>query len=120
MPEKSRFTVDLPECDLLSWLYPKGGTPSDKPIWIDSKNPKHSLSPAQALTYIKRLGLGLQRLGLKENDVVLIISENHLFVPVVYMGVSGHGFVFSGCNPIYGRDGKATLSPALLLREADE
>lgn len=102
MPERSKLQLDLKLTDVLSWLFPRRSQPSDKPIWIDAVDPnKKSLSPRQMEMWVKRLGIGLRNLGLKENDVVMIHSTNHIFVPVVYLGVAGHGYVFSGCNPAY-------------------
>ncbi|KAA6414732.1 MAG: 4-coumarate- ligase [Lasallia pustulata] len=103
MPEKSRFQIDIPGTDVLTYLFPPGSKPSDVPIWIDAVEPdKRSLSPKQLLGWVKRLGLGLKRLGLKQEDVVMIYSANHIFVPVAYLGVTGGGYIFSGCNPAYG------------------
>ncbi|KAK5003756.1 hypothetical protein LTR28_009779, partial [Elasticomyces elasticus] len=73
------------------------------PIWIDADEPeKHSLSPKQLLGWVKRLGVGLDRLGLQQNEAVMMYSSNHIFVPAAYLGVAGSGRVFSGCNPAYG------------------
>lgn len=107
MPQKSLFKFHIPETDVLTWLYPTGSIPSDKPIWINAERPhEHSLSPQQLLQWVKRLGVGLHNLGLQQNEVVLVLSTNHIFVPVAYLGIAGHGHVFSGCNPAYGVDGK--------------
>ena len=105
MPEKSRYSIEIPSKSILDWLFPEDQEASDVPIWIDAEDPKRSLSPRQALQWSKKLGVGLQRLGLKENDVVLIYSTNHIFIPVVYFGSAGNGYIFSGCNPAYGVNG---------------
>ena len=108
MPEKSRFQIDIPGTDVLTYLFPPGAKPSDTPIWIDAVEPKkRSLSPKQLLRWIKRLGLGLQRLGVQQEEVVLIYSANHIFVPVAYLGIIGSGYTFSGCNPAYGVAGES-------------
>ncbi|PGH11413.1 hypothetical protein AJ79_04914 [Helicocarpus griseus UAMH5409] len=102
MPFSSPFPpLDIPKVDLLSYIFPPSSTPSDTPIWIDAKNPQHSLSPRQLLQWTKRLGYGLDGLGIKRGDAVVIFTPNHIFVPVVYFGVVGTGRVFSGLNPNY-------------------
>lgn len=107
MPENSLFNLHIPETDVLSWLFPEGKSPCKKPIWIDSERPKeHSLSPEQLLQWVKMLGFGLDKLGVQQNEVVMVLSTNHIFVPVAYLGIAGHGHVFSGCNPAYTVDGK--------------
>lgn len=107
MPEKSLFQIDnIPETDILTYFFPRGTTPSNQPIWTDADQPnKKSLSPRQMLHWVKRLGIGLGRFGLQQNDVVLVLSTNHIFYPVAYFGAAGHGYILSGCNPAYGVDG---------------
>ena len=112
MPSKSPFTIDIPATDVLSYLFPVGQPASDKPIWIDADNTSNSLSPRQLLQWAKRLCGGLQKLGLKKQDVVMMYSHNHIFVPVAYLGVSGCGCIFSGCNPAYGINGMVPKCPA--------
>ncbi|KAK1623980.1 4-coumarate-CoA ligase [Colletotrichum phormii] len=93
--------LDIPKTNLLSYLFPKESTPSDEPIWIDCKDEKTNLSPKRMLQWVKRLGFGLQNLGLKRGDVVLICTPNQIFVPVAYLGIVSVGCVFSGANPAY-------------------
>ena len=104
MPQQSPFQIDIPQTDVLSYLFPPNKEPSEQPIWIDAEDTTKSLSPKQLLQWVKRLGVGLDRLGLQQDDAVLIYSSNHIFVPVAYLGVSGSGRIFTGCNPAYGID----------------
>lgn len=106
MPEQSPFQIEIPATDLLTYLFPQDKPPSEIPIWIDSEEPENWLSPKQVLQWAKRLGAGLQGLGLKKQDVVMVCSYNHIFVPVAYLGISGCGCIYSGCNPAYGVEGK--------------
>lgn len=117
MPEKSLFQVDIPSTDLLTWLFPPNSAPSDRPIWIDADNPDtRSLSPRQLLQWVKRLGYGLNRLHLQQNDVVMVFSTNHIFFPVAYLGIAGHGYVFSGCNPAYGVAGTVYRTVVAIIK----
>jgi len=121
MPEKSPFPpLDLPSTDLLTWLYPsvaetshlptppltssksQSTRPDSSPIFHDAAQPSHNLNSTQLLTWIQRLGGGLRNLGLKKGDVVLVMSTNHIFMPVLYLGAAGFGYVYSGVNPGYG------------------
>lgn len=104
MPQKSPFQIDIPQTDVLSYVFPQGSEPSDQPTWIDAEDTTRSLSPRQLLQWVKRFGVGLDRLGIKQNDAVLMYSSNHIFVPVAYFAVAGSGRIFSGCNPAYGVD----------------
>jgi 4-coumarate--CoA ligase len=102
MPLKSQFPdLDLPKVNLLTYIFPPGEPVSDTPIWHDSEDPSISMSKRQLLHKVKKLGVGLDKLGVKAGEVVLIFTSNHLLVPVVYLGVVGSKRVFSGVNPIY-------------------
>lgn len=111
MPFSSPYpSLDIPETNILSYLFPPGEEPYDEPIWFDSKNASNNLSPKQLLHWVRRLALGLERLGLKKGDVVMIFTPNHIFVPVAYLGIVGAGCVFSGANPSYTVPGKCISS----------
>jgi 4-coumarate--CoA ligase len=102
MPFSSPFPdIEIPKTDILSFLFPPDETPSEDPIWIDSKDTSISLSPAQLLQLVKRLALGLEKAGVRKGQVVMIHTPNHIFVPVAYLGIVGGGHAFSGANPIY-------------------
>jgi len=105
MPSKSPFQIDIPLTDVLSFVFPPDTTPIDKPIWIDADHTERSLSPKQLIRWVKRLGVGLDRLNIRQNEAVMMYSSNHIFVPVAYLGVAGSGRVFTGCNPAYGVNG---------------
>lgn len=45
--------------------------------------------------------MGLDRLGIKHGDIVMIYTPNTIFVPVAYLGIVGSCRAFSAANPIY-------------------
>ena len=107
MPFKSPFPIlDIPKVDILSYIFPPGEAPSDEPIWIDSEDTNIALSPAQLLQWVKRLAFGLEKIGVKKGEVVMIYTPNHIFVPVAYLGIVGAGYAFSGANPVYTLPGE--------------
>ncbi|KAJ6164087.1 hypothetical protein N7470_002759 [Penicillium chermesinum] len=53
------------------------------------------------LSWVRRLGLGLDNLGVPKGEVIMILTPNHLFVPVAYQGIVGSSRIFSGANPAY-------------------
>lgn len=93
--------LNIPKCNLLEYLFPSGKTPTDTPIWIDAKDTNQYLTPRSLLQWTKRLALGLDRIGSKPGEVVMILTPNHIFVPVAYLGIVGSKRVFSGANPAY-------------------
>ncbi|RVX70429.1 hypothetical protein B0A52_05928 [Exophiala mesophila] len=101
MVHKSKFKIQLPETDLLSYLFgtsTSGIEIPDQPIWLDAGNPSRSISKRDALAYIKRFALGLERLGIRQGDVVLMFTPNHIFVPIAYLGTIAHGATFTGAG----------------------
>lgn len=107
MPITSPYgNIDIPSTNLLTHLFSRDGAITDQPVWIDSNDTSNSLSTAQAVYWVKRLGCGLQKLGLKRGDVVLLCTTNHIYVPVAYLGIVGATCVFSGANPNYTPSGK--------------
>jgi 4-coumarate--CoA ligase len=116
MPFKSLYPdLDIPEVNLLTYLFPPGSTPSDEPIWIDSKEPEKSLSPKQLLQQSKRLAFGLEKLNIARGEVIMIFSPNHIFVPVSYLAIVGAGFAFSAANPVYTVSGERLSSYVYVL-----
>jgi len=103
MPLKSQYQLDIPTGNVLSYVFP-GREQSDTPIWIDANDVSRSLSLRRALYWIKRLGAGLDHIGLAKGEAAMMVSMNHIFVPILYLGIAGAGRVFTGGNPAYGVD----------------
>lgn len=102
MPYKSPWPLlDIPKCNVLSWLYPPGKKVSTDPLWIDATDPSLNLSPAQMLEWIKRLAVGLDKLGLEKGEALMVFTPNHIYVPLAYLCAAGSGRFFSGANPTY-------------------
>lgn len=99
--------LDFPQTNLLTYLFGSEDDLSDKPVWINADDASLSLSPRSVVQWIKRLGVGLDKLGVKGGEVVLHISPNHIFTPVAYLGIVGAGRIFSGANPLYNADGRS-------------
>ncbi|QDS70190.1 hypothetical protein FKW77_006485 [Venturia effusa] len=93
--------VEIPRTDILSYLFPPGSAISEKPLWLESADPQNSLSPRQALNWVKRLAIGLDRKGVKTQEVVMMLTPNHIYVPAAYLGIVGSRRIFSAANPIY-------------------
>lgn len=115
MPQKSKFTIPIPPTDLLTFLFPPETTPSTKPLYISADDPaRFQLSPAETLLWIKRLALGFQRLlglegkskGPNPGPTIMILSPNHVFIPVVYLSTIAAGGIFCGCSVSFGVNGK--------------
>lgn len=53
------------------------------------------------LSWVKRVIIGLDKLGLQKGDVCMIHTPNHVLVPAAYLGIVGGARCFSAANPIY-------------------
>lgn len=102
MPLKSQYQIDIPATNILDYVFPEGKEASDQPVWIDADDTTNSLSPKQLLYWVERLGAGLEKLGFNYGDAIMMVSSNHIFIPVLYLGIAGAGRVFTGGNPAYG------------------
>ena len=101
--------LKLPEQDILTYLFASEDSPSERPLWINAASPDIYLSLRSGIQWIKRLAIGLDRLGVNKGDVLMIVSPNHIFVPIAYLGAVGSGRIFSGANPLYTADGREDL-----------
>ena len=101
--------LEIPEQDVLTYLFGSEDSLSDNPLWINAASPDTYLSLRTGLQWIKRLAIGLDRLGVNKGEVLMIVSPNHIFVPIAYLGAVGSGRIFSGANPLYTADGREDL-----------
>jgi len=96
--------LDLPRCNLLSYLFPPERPISNRPLWIDADDPSNTLSARQMLAWVRRFAVGLDKIGVQEGQAVLVFSPNNIYVPIVFLGAIGSKRRFSGANPNYSVD----------------
>ena len=101
--------LKIPEQDILTYLFGSEVSPSERPLWINAASPDTYLSLRSGIQWIKRLAIGLDQLGVNKGDVLMIVSPNHIFVPIAYLGAVGSGRIFSGANPLNTADGREDL-----------
>ena len=102
-----RSDLNVKEGNILDWLFREGSTPSDKPLWIDAANNDVSLSPKQLVPWVKRVGYGLQKLGVREGELVIgVHAQSHLRAGCVSRTVS-IGCAFSEASLAFTVSGKS-------------
>lgn len=101
MVVESRWSVDIPQCSIPTWLFKSPASPrSDEKQFIDAEKPEtHFITQEGYRLWSQRLALGLQREGLRPGDRVLIFSPSSIVFPVGFMGIVMAGGVFTGANP---------------------
>lgn len=93
--------IQIPKCNILSYVFADGRAEETKPLWIDAAEPSKSLSMAQMHLMVKRFAVGLDKLNVPAGSAVMVFSPNHIYVPMVYLGAAGSKRAFTGANPIY-------------------
>jgi len=103
MPMKSRWSIDIPDVDLPTFLFGSPTTPlSNKPVLMDARAPNSIYFTLETYRLMcQRFAAGLLKNGLKKGDRVLTFSGNTVFFPSVIVGTIMAGGVFTGANPTY-------------------
>ncbi|KAJ5126982.1 hypothetical protein N7448_007761 [Penicillium atrosanguineum] len=104
MPYKSRWTIDVPNTHLATLLLksPTAALSQTQPCFLEAARPDtHYFTPHDFRLWSQRFAVGLLKSGLQPGDRVLLFSGNDLFFPVVLMGITMAGGIFTGANPTY-------------------
>lgn len=97
----SGYHIDIPNEDVLTFLFNRARFKDNDPIWLDAVNPQLyvTLSKARELTH--RIGQGLRELGVGSNhgseDIVLSYVENQVMVAPTTFGVLCAGGIHATC-----------------------
>ncbi|MCJ1394775.1 hypothetical protein MMC18_007655 [Xylographa bjoerkii] len=85
--------------DVVSWTFGNTAYDQDKAIIIDTSRPTRSISASQAQRLVRHIVAGLKATGLRSGDYVCILSYNHVFYPILCLGIIGAGGCVTGGNP---------------------
>ncbi|OAP59338.1 hypothetical protein AYL99_06636 [Fonsecaea erecta] len=97
---KSPYTIDIPLIDVNTFVFQSGSKSSREAAqYFDADIPAKCFSLAQAEIYSKRVALGLQQLGLRADERLLLYSNNRLFFPVVIWGTIAAECIFTAASP---------------------
>ncbi|KLO97029.1 4-coumarate--CoA ligase [Fusarium fujikuroi] len=100
MPIQSRWSTPTPRISLPSWVFgsEQHGPRNEKIAFVDSDDPKNTLTFWEFELYSKRLAVGLRRLGIMSGERVLVFSENGIFVPCLFFGIIMAGAIYTGAT----------------------
>ncbi|KOM28841.1 hypothetical protein LR48_Vigan598s000200 [Vigna angularis] len=85
---------------LVSFLFQSVSSFPSKTALVDA-NSSQTLSFAQLKAQVARLAHGFLKLGIKKNDVVLLLAPNSIHYPVCFLAATAIGAIVSTANPIY-------------------
>ncbi|KAJ6128023.1 hypothetical protein N7471_009240 [Penicillium samsonianum] len=101
MPQKSRWSVSVPEVDIPTYLFGSPTAPlGDALAFADAEDPETlCMTWTELRLWSQRLAAGLQAAGLKEGDRVVILSGNDVLFPVVNLGIIMASGIYQSANP---------------------
>ena len=94
-PDKKELSMSLPEFLL------NNGPLNDKVAIIDGSSPEKKLSYNQLYQTTYSFAISLNKLGVKENDIVGILSPNNINYFTVFHGIGLSGAASTPINPTY-------------------
>ena len=106
---KSPLQIDIPTVDVTSYVFTS--TPQKEkgvPLYYNAEAPSQNFSLADAEFIVKRFAKGLQRLGLRAGDRILLYSGNKLSFPIVFWSVPAASCVFTASSPAASAPGTST------------
>ncbi|KAJ9608406.1 hypothetical protein H2200_007394 [Cladophialophora chaetospira] len=98
----SEYHVDIPDVDLLTFLFSRTPFKDNDPIWINPANPENHVTLGKARDLTQRIGQGYRDLGVGANgaskDIVVTYLENQVMVAPNNLGVLCAGGVHATCS----------------------
>lgn len=120
MPFPSPFKpLAIPQCNIFSHLFADGRSTETEPIWIDAGDPSQTLSLSQAHNLARRFAVGLDDLEIPTGSVVMLFAPNNIYIPAIYLAITGSKRIFTGANPGFTlqevSDMMKLVNPTMLL-----
>ncbi|XP_048425482.1 probable CoA ligase CCL7 [Pyrus x bretschneideri] len=89
-----------PNLSMASFLFRNSSSYSHKPALIEGES-SETLSFSQFKSKVIQVSHGLIHLGIKKNDVVLILAPNSIQFPICFLGIIASGGIATTSNPLY-------------------
>ncbi|CAN6695622.1 unnamed protein product [Malus baccata var. baccata] len=89
-----------PNLSMVSFLLRNSSSYSHKPALIEGES-SETLSFSQFKSKVIQVSHGLIHLGIKKNDVVLILAPNSIQFPICFLGIIASGGIATTSNPLY-------------------
>lgn len=89
-----------PNLSMITFLFRNISSYPHKPALIDA-DLDQTLSFAQFKSTLSKVSIGLHKLGVRKNDVVLIFAPNSIQFPLCFFGIIALGAIATTVNPAY-------------------
>jgi 4-coumarate--CoA ligase len=106
---ESPYQVDIPEIDILSFLFSSKLFDDKTKIWLDAADPSNYLTKPMAISYSMRIAWALRGLGIDQEDkieahagareIVIVFVENQIMIPPTLFGIICAGGINATCAP---------------------
>ncbi|KAK5227223.1 hypothetical protein LTR99_005353 [Exophiala xenobiotica] len=97
----SEYHIDIPNEDILTFLFERTRFRPNDPIWLDAVNPDWHVTLSKARELTHRIGQGLRDLDIGARrgaeDIVLSFIENQVMVAPTLLGVLCAGGIHATC-----------------------
>ncbi|KPI41192.1 putative acyl-coenzyme A synthetase [Cyphellophora attinorum] len=95
----SPFSVDLPNQDILTFLFESNRFQDSNPVWLDAAHPEISITKGKARELTQRIGWSLRDRGIGRDDVVVHFVENQVMIAPTAFGILCAEAVCATCAP---------------------
>lgn len=89
-----------PNLSLVSFLFRNASSYPSRPALIEALSGE-TLNFSQLKSMVIKVSHGLTKLGVKKNNVVLILAPNSIQYPVCFFGIIAIGAIATTANPLY-------------------
>lgn len=98
---KSPFSIQLPEQDILTFLFESNRFRDDDPVWLDPSRPDIFITKGKARQLTQRIGHSLRNRGIggKSEDVVIHFVENQVMIAPTAFGILCAEAICATCPP---------------------
>ncbi|KAG6014089.1 hypothetical protein E4U54_005861 [Claviceps lovelessii] len=98
----SRYQIQIPDVDILTYLFESPTPRGDSFAFVDAEQPNQGLRMPELKSHVQRFAGGLrEKCNLQNGDVVLVYTGNSTWYPVIILGAICAGGIFTGANPGY-------------------
>lgn len=98
---QSEYHVNIPNQDILTFLFSRTPFKESDPIWLDAADPSRNVTLSKTRELAQQVGQGLRDLGIgaknRAEDIVLTFVENQIMVAPTLLGVLCAGGIHATC-----------------------
>lgn len=95
----SPFHVDIPNQDILTFLFSSDRFQDHDPVWIEASSPDIFITKGKARKLTQQIGSSLRERGIGRDDVVIHFVENQVMIAPTAFGILCAEAICATCAP---------------------